>query len=690
MKQRHLIIALLLLLHLSVPQAKAQTDDIKQLTKQMYDMFSTRKTQEADFMALTERLKAQALKAGDERLFYRTWANQATFYANRMKRNKGLQTAKEMQEYAAQHNHSYGIYSGAHVIGAVCALMANYDEARKHLRQAIGYLHDHFPGEGAAASYLELARIEYATGHPMEAVRLTDQAMHEPGIEPRHQLNALSIKCLAIADTSNYKIGAKEYKQRFNEVYAQRERIKQQLGRDGIYGPRVECWRLINEQRYDDALKEAEKITSDLTRLEMQQIIYKRKGDFAKAYGTSRKYMFIRDSIYSARNEHLLMEMTAAMDMGRVELEAKNLKLRNQQIQMENIAHELEQKRLTEEALQLTLKNQRIELANAQVKLQNDSLERNNKDLQLSEYQSKIEAQQQSERTQRVMLLASIAIGLLTIGYLCFYLYRRQRAARRLQQAHSQLKEAYDQLEEHTTARERMESELRIARDIQMGMVPHLFPNDPRFDLYADMTPAKQVGGDLYDFYQQGQTLYFCIGDVAGKGVPASMFMSVAVKFFRAYAMEGFPPEYVATKLNEMLSADNDSGMFVTMFIAQAHLDTGRLDYCNAGHNPPLLDGRFLDMEANAPVGLWPEMEFVGQHLDNVFGKTLFLYTDGVNEAENPQQQQYGDDRLQQLLAAGKTASARDTVHTVRHDVASFVDGAEPSDDMTMLCIKFL
>ena len=116
MKQRHLIIALLLLLHLSVPQAKAQTDDIKQLTKQMYDMFSTRKTQETDFMALTERLKVQALKAGDERLFYRTWANQATFYANRMKRNKGLQTAKEMQEYAAQHNHSYGIYSGAHVI----------------------------------------------------------------------------------------------------------------------------------------------------------------------------------------------------------------------------------------------------------------------------------------------------------------------------------------------------------------------------------------------------------------------------------------------------------------------------------------------------------------------------------------------------------------------------------------------
>jgi serine phosphatase RsbU (regulator of sigma subunit) len=83
-------------------------------------------------------------------------------------------------------------------------------------------------------------------------------------------------------------------------------------------------------------------------------------------------------------------------------------------------------------------------------------------------------------------------------------------------------------------------------------------------------------------------------------------------------------------------------------------------------------------------------MEIVGQHLDNVFGKTLFLYTDGVNEAENPQQQQYGDDRLQQLLAAGKTASTRDTVHTVRHEVASFVDGAEPSDDMTMLCIKFL
>ena len=246
----------------------------------------------------------------------------------------------------------------------------------------------------------------------------------------------------------------------------------------------------------------------------------------------------MRDSINSIRNNHLLMEMTAAMDLGRVELEAKELKLRNQQMRLDMAAEELEHKQLEEEALMLTLKNRDAELANATMKLENDSLEAHNKNLQLSEYQSKMQAQEQKEHAQHILMAAIGAIALLVIAFLSFYLYRRQLAARRLQQAYHQLEDAYGQLEETTTAKERIESELRIARDIQMSMVPQTFPQRSDLDLYGLMTPAKEVGGDLYDFEIIDNQLYFCLGDVSGKGVPASLFMTQAIRLFRAMAKQ--------------------------------------------------------------------------------------------------------------------------------------------------------
>lgn len=607
--------------------AQGNTDGIKQLQKQMYDLYSSRRTPLEQFMDVTNRLKEATLKAGDTHLFYRTWSNQALFHANNQRRNKGLQIAKELQEYALNHDDKFGIFSGTYVTGCILSMMGNYEQARNTLKEAIDYQHEHFPQESLAAPYLELAKIEYAQTHPLRTIHYADLALKDPAIEPRHQLNALSLKCLAIADTANYKIGAKEYKARFNEVYAEREKVKEKLGRDGLYGPRVECWRLINNEEYEKALEQADKINSKLAQLEMKQMIYKRMGDYKSAYNVTRWHSKIRDSVNSARNGHLLMEMTSALDMGRVELEAKELRLKNQQ---------------------------------------------------------------HAERTHHMMILAGAFIAVLTIGYMAFYLYRRQRAAKRLQEAHRQLQVAYDQLEEHTIARERMASELRIARDIQMGMVPRVFPQHPHFDLYAMMEPAKAVGGDLYDFFLQDNKLYFCIGDVSGKGVPASMLMSVAVNLFRTFAKDGLQPEHIATKLNDALSADNESGMFVTMFIGIAHLETGRMDICNAGHNPPLIDGEYIEVEPNAPIGLWPELEYAGERWDNMKGKTLLLYTDGLNEAENKRQEQYGDDRLQMQAQKLSHESAQQTIEALRKDVTHFVDGAEPSDDMTMLCLKLL
>ena len=195
----------------------------------------------------------------------------------------------------------------------------------------------------------------------------------------------------------------------------------------------------------------------------------------------------------------------------------------------------------------------------------------------------------------------------------------------------------YNQLEETTSAKERMESELRIARDIQMSMVPSVFPNVEGLDMYASMTPAKEVGGDLYNFLWKGDMLYFCIGDVSGKGVPASLFMTLATRGFLTLASTGRTPAEIATRLNAELSESNEMGMFVTMFICMYDLKQGRLEYCNAGHNPPIIgnaEGQyaFLDVkEANAPIGLWPDLEYVGEEMDLPSGGIMLLYTDGLN-----------------------------------------------------------
>ena len=248
-----------------------------------------------------------------------------------------------------------------------------------------------------------------------------------------------------------------------------------------------------------------------------------------------------------------------------------------------------------------------------------------------------------------------------------------------------------DELTVTTANKERIEGELRIAREIQMSMVPRIFPAFPErddIDLYAWMTPAKEVGGDLYDFFIQGDNLFFCIGDVSGKGVPASLFMAVTRNLFRVEAQRELPPQEIANKLNANLSRDNEQNMFVTMFIGQINLVTGKMDYCNCGHNPPLLDGEFMEMETNVPLGIWDDEEFVGESIDNIRGRKLLLYTDGLNEAENTVQDQFGDDRLAQEAKSFNDLKSKETIEKIVASVNAFRDGAEPNDDLTMVCLK--
>ena len=309
-------------------------------------------------------------------------------------------------------------------------------------------------------------------------------------------------------------------------------------------------------------------------------------------------------------------------------------------------------------------------------------------------HKKELEMTAENERYVRNRHIGRI-IGMTTvIVFLLIYIIVRHRMGVRLKKAHNALQTAYDQLEETTTAKERMESELRIARDIQMSMVPSVFPEIDGLDMYASMTPAREVGGDLYNFLRKGDKLYFCIGDVSGKGVPASLFMTLATHGFLSLASTGRNPAEIATRMNAELSINNDMGMFVTMFICMYDLKQHRLEYCNAGHNPPIIgnaEGQyaFLDMkETNAPIGLWPDLEFVGEEIDLPRGNMMLLYTDGLNEAENRQQDQYGEDRIIQLMTSHTPQSMRDMVEALKADADCFRDGAEQNDDLTILAFR--
>jgi serine phosphatase RsbU (regulator of sigma subunit) len=460
---------------------------------------------------------------------------------------------------------------------------------------------------------------------------------------------------------------------------------------------------------YEKMLAMAKNLSSTADRMLMTARAYKKLGRWEDAYNLLIDHKKYSDSLNSAELRKLSLNHSLALDAARAENEAKDLKLKNQQLELEHISDELEQRRLEEEALSLSLENQSFELRNrdielqhAAVKLKNDSLDRYNKDLQLSEYQSKMEAQKQSEHANRVFMTMLGIIAALVIASLAFILHRRNKHAKEIETAYDKLEDAYNKLEETTAAKERIESELRIAREIQMGMVPHVFdafPKELGIDLYASMTPAKEVGGDLYDFFLKDQKLYICVGDVSGKGVPASMTMAVAVNLFRSVAKEGFTPAQIAMQINDVLSADNENSIFVTMFIAEIDLKTGRMDFCNAGHNSPVLidnqlppghpdRARYIEMEANAPVGLWPELVYEGESIENIKGHTLLVYSDGLTEAENEEQEQHGEERLQELMREDDNASAEATVNMILGDVATHVGSADQSDDLTILCLR--
>jgi serine phosphatase RsbU (regulator of sigma subunit) len=290
-------------------------------------------------------------------------------------------------------------------------------------------------------------------------------------------------------------------------------------------------------------------------------------------------------------------------------------------------------------------------------------------------------AEQQVEISHQRIIGLTMVIIFLTVAFIVYTLIRRRAAAR---------------LAEVKTAQERIESELRIARDIQMSMVPSVFPEREGLDMYGSMTPAKEVGGDLYGYLMLGDKLYFAVGDVSGKGVPASLFMAQATRLFLTLAKQGMMPAEICSRINDALSGDdNENSMFVTFWLGLVDLTTGHLDFCNAGHNPPIIGdgengGEFLDMIPNAPIGLLPGLEYEGEEIDSIKGRPLFIYTDGLNEAENPEQEQFGDDHLLDILRSTHFDNTQQVIETLKTEVEKHRNGAEPNDDLTMMCLRVM
>jgi sigma-B regulation protein RsbU (phosphoserine phosphatase) len=253
------------------------------------------------------------------------------------------------------------------------------------------------------------------------------------------------------------------------------------------------------------------------------------------------------------------------------------------------------------------------------------------------------------------------------------------------------------ELQETTASKAAIEQELKTAHDIQMAMLPKIFPPFPErddIDIYGQLTPAKDVGGDLFDFFILDEKLYFCIGDVSGKGVPASLVMAVTRSLFRNVAAHTSEPDRIAAALNEVLSEGNETNMFVTVFVGILDLGNGLMRYCNAGHDAPLLVGQGVGMvpcDANLPLGVMPGYRYTLQELTIERGTTIFLYTDGLNEAEDADHVQFGIQRVQnvaeRLLEAGKNQPVT-MVKQMAEEVHNFVGEAEQSDDLTMLAIR--
>ena len=267
-----------------------------------------------------------------------------------------------------------------------------------------------------------------------------------------------------------------------------------------------------------------------------------------------------------------------------------------------------------------------------------------------------------------------------------------------IEKAIAQINYVHEMQKEHTQL-ESLKGDLAVAGEIQQAILPRIFPPFPdkadKLDIAASMTPAKDVGGDFYDFFRiDNDRIGFLIADVSGKGVPAAIFMAVSRTLIRATGIRGGSPADCIGYSNKLLSDESVDCMFVTVFYGIMNVTTGEVTYCNAGHNPPYIikgtgEVKALEMSQDPMVGAISGVDYHDCQLQLDKGDALVMFTDGVTEAMNAANEEFGEARLEATLS--KTFSkCKDVVEAIKTDVAGFVDGAEQSDDITVLALKRL
>lgn len=239
---------------------------------------------------------------------------------------------------------------------------------------------------------------------------------------------------------------------------------------------------------------------------------------------------------------------------------------------------------------------------------------------------------------------------------------------------------------EHKAA---IDKELSIAEQTQYAMVPHDIPDDKRVQIAHFLKPARNVGGDLYDYFIDNDTLYFCIGDVSGKGISASLFMAATVYLYRLSSKHCSDIAEATSYMNSELCADNERCMFVTFFFGKLNLNTGELQYCNAGHNSPILNDRFLPRAEGMPLGVFEEAEYTTCRLQLNDGDMLLLYTDGVTEAKNNANKDLGDNETLACVAANAHAEPENIIAAVNKRIQQHTADTPQSDDITMFCLRW-
>ena len=278
-------------------------------------------------------------------------------------------------------------------------------------------------------------------------------------------------------------------------------------------------------------------------------------------------------------------------------------------------------------------------------------------------------------RHMRLLQLLMAFAGLLLLGFIVW------RISRNL-----------DRLRQVNAAQERIDNELRIATNIQTELLPEPLPQKERsdIDIYGSLVPARAVGGDIYDYFIRDDKLFFCIGDASGKGIPSAMLMAMTHSLFRAASAHENNPAHIMQTINGATCENNESNMFVTMFIGILDLPTGHLRYCNAGHDVPVVVGKeALPAKPNLPVGLFDDFTYQMQETTLEGGSLLFLYTDGLTEAKNNRRQQFSLSRVMAVLEGAASLSPQQLLEKMTAEVHAFVEDAEQSDDLTMLAIRY-